>query len=222
MKASETTNEEIEEGEEEYCPATKRKCWRSLLPEAVSSEIPDYYGGKRVGPGKVNEVKNLSQSCSYLNLKDIQSSRYIVWIEVRKLKTHPIFLVPGWTGFNIKVAKNVVITASNISYLDTINAPATDLKTAFEVLCRECEIRDRLGLKAVACVFDQSFYAKVMEVFWKHRDLFCNLVIMMGGFHLLLGIIGHRFGDASLAELVVESDVVAGGPIEKELSGKKL
>ena len=47
---------------------------------------------------------------------------------------------------------------------------------------------------------------------------------MMGGlFYLLmmlLGIIGHRFGDAGLAELAVESDVVAGGPIEKILSGK--
>ena len=46
---------------------------------------------------------------------------------------------------------------------------------------------------------------------------------MMGGFHLLmmlLGIIGHRFGDAGLEELGVESDVVAGGSIEKVLSGK--
>ena len=46
---------------------------------------------------------------------------------------------------------------------------------------------------------------------------------MMGGFHLLmmlLGIIRHCFGDAGLAELAVESDFVAGGSIEKVLSGK--
>ena len=64
-----------------------------------------------------------------------------------------------------------------------------------------------------------------MEAFWKHRYLFHNLVIMMGGFHLLmmlLGIIRHRFGDAGLAELAVESDVVAGGSIEKVLSGKTI
>ena len=48
MKAPET-NQEVEEGEEEYCRPTKRS---SL------SEIPDYYGGKLVGPGKLNEVKN--------------------------------------------------------------------------------------------------------------------------------------------------------------------
>ena len=52
---------------------------------------------------------------------------------------------------------------SDIAYLDTIDSPATDLKTAFEVLCRASEISDRLNLKAVACVFDQSFYAKALE-----------------------------------------------------------
>ena len=66
--------------------------------------------------------------------------------------------------------------------MDTIDSPATDLKTAFEVLCKASEIRDRLNLKAVACVFDQSFYAKTMEVFWKNRQLFKHLIIMMGGF----------------------------------------
>ena len=132
-------------------------------------------------------------------------------------------LVSGWTEFNIKLANNVVIKASNIAYLDTIDAPTTDLKTTFKVSCRACEIRERLGLKAVACVFDQSFYTKAIEVFWKNRDLFRNLVIMMGGFYLLmmlLGIIGHHFGDAGLAKLAVESDDVAGGSIEKILSGK--
>ena len=215
-------NREMEEDDEYQCPA-KRKCRRSLPPEAISSEIRDYHGGNRVGPGELIEVKNLSRSTSYLNIRDIQRLRYLIWIEVRKLRTRPSLLIPGWTGFNIKVANNVVITASNISYLDTIDAPATDLKTAYEVLCRACEIRDRLGLKAVACVFDQSFYAKAMEVVWKNKEIFSNLVIMMGGFHLLLmplGIIGNRVGDAGLIELAVESDVVAGGSIEKVLTGK--
>ena len=56
-----------------------------------------------------------------------------------------------------------MIVKSNIAYLDTIDSPATDLKTAFKVLCRASEIRDRLNSKAVACVFDQSFYAKAVE-----------------------------------------------------------
>ena len=97
----------------------------------------------------------------------------------RASETHPTLLVPGWTGFHITV-RNAVIVESNIAYLDTIDSPETDLKTAFEVLCRASETRDRLNLKAVACVFDQSFDAKAMEVFWKNRQLFKHLIIMMG------------------------------------------
>ena len=84
---------------------------------------------------------------------------YLVWIEVKKLKIHPALLVPGWTGFQITIRKDIVILESLISYLDTIDSPATDHETAFEVLCRGCEIKDRLKLKAVVCVFNQAFYA---------------------------------------------------------------
>ena len=40
------------------------------------------------------------------------------------------------------------------------------------------------------CVFDQAFYAKATEIFWRHRDMFENLVIMLGGFHLLIMLLG--------------------------------
>ena len=148
---------------------------------------------------------------------------YLVWIEVRKLKTHPALLVPGWTGFQITIRKDMVILESLISCLNTIDSPATDHKTAFEVLCRGCEIKDRLKLKAVVCVFDQAFYAKAAEIFWRHRDMFGNLVIMLGGFHLLmmlLGVMGIRFGDAGLREIAIQSEAVTEGSTEKVLEGK--
>ena len=46
---------------------------------------------------------------------------------------------------------------------------------------------------------------------------------MMGGFHLLmmlLSVIGTRFGNAGLRELVIESDAEAEGSIERVLNGK--
>ena len=195
----------------------------SLPSDTVTREIPEYYEGKRVGPGELPHVQNLGISSSYDDKAKLLRIHYLVWLEVRKLKTHLSLLVPGWTGFNIKVQGNIVVVESTIGYLDTLNSPATDLKTAYEVLSRGCEIRDRLQLKAVACVFDQAFYAKAMEVYWKHKTLFDGLVVMMGGFHLLmmlLGVIGSRFGDAGIRELAVQSDVVAEGSMDKVISGK--
>ena len=87
-------------------------------------------------------------------------------------------------------------------------------------------MRDKgyIAVEGIVCVFDQAFYDKAMEIIWKHKSLFKGLMIMMGGFHLLmmlLGVIGTRFGDAGLRELAVQSDVVAEGSIDKVLIGKQ-
>ena len=58
---------------------------------------------------------------------------YRVWIQLRRLLTHLLLLVPGWTGFFIKFLDNIVIIQSTIRYLDILDAPATYLKTAYEV-----------------------------------------------------------------------------------------
>ena len=57
-----------------------------------------------------------------------------------------------------------MVVESTIRYLDSIGSPATDKKSAYEVLFRGCEIKDRLHLNAAVCVFDQAFYAKAIEV----------------------------------------------------------
>ena len=208
-----------------YTPPTKKKCKRSLPLDVVTRVLPEYYGGKRIGPGQLPYVQNLGVPNSRFEEKANElRQRYLVWLEVRKLKTHPLLLVSRWTGFNIKTRDHIVIVESVISYLDTIDASATDLRTAYEVLSRGCEVKHRLQWKAVVCVFDQAFCAKAMEIFSQHKSLFEGLVIMMGGFHLLmmlLGVIGTRFGDAGLRELAVQSEVVTEGSIEKVLMGKQ-
>ena len=155
--------------EEEYVQPTKRKCLRSLPPNAVLREIPEHYSGKRSGPGELIHVQKPHESRKYAKTNYYQRLNHLIWIEVWKLKTHPALLVPGWTGFQITIRKDMVILESIISYLDTLDSPATDQKTAFEVLCRGCEIRDRLKLKAVVCIFDQAFMLKPSRYFGRIR-----------------------------------------------------
>ena len=160
---------------------------------------------------------------SYMEITKMLHMHYSVWIELRKLRTHPLLLVPGWTGFFIKVCDNIVVIQSTIGYLDTLDSPATVLKTAYEVLCLGCEITESLKLKAVACVFDQAFYAKAMEAFLKHKAQFEGFVIMMSGFHLLmtmLAITGSRFTDAGLRDVAVQNEIIAEGSVDSVLNGK--
>ena len=195
----ETLEKNLREEDVHYNPPVKRKCKRCLSADVVAREIPDYYGGNRIGPGVLQHVQPLGISSSYEKMSKKLHIQYLLWIELRKLKTHPLLLVPSWTGFFIKIRDKIVVIQSTIGYLDTLDSPATDLKTAYEILCRGLEINERLQLKAVACVFDKAFCAKAMEVLWKQKERFNGLVVMMGGFHLLmplLAIIGSRFGDA--------------------------
>ena len=74
-----------------------------------------------------------------------------------------------------------------------------------------------------ACsVFDQAIYAKAVEVIWKHSEAFKSIVPRLGAFHtikVLLAIIGQRFGDAGLRDIIIESSVIEEGSVKKVLDG---
>ena len=48
-----------------YTPPTKKKCKRSLPSDVVTRVIPEYYGGKRIGPGELSHIQSLGvpKSC---------------------------------------------------------------------------------------------------------------------------------------------------------------
>lgn len=47
---------------------------------------------------------------SYDDKAKVQRMQYLVLVEVRRLQTHPLLLVLSWTGFNIKVRDNIVVS----------------------------------------------------------------------------------------------------------------
>ena len=57
--------------------------------------------------------------------------------------------VSGWTGFNIIVRIEVEVSKDNIGYLPTIDAPATNMSTVFEVLSQSLKIKDSLKLNSI-------------------------------------------------------------------------
>ena len=47
-----------ESDDQDYAPPVAKKCRRSLPATVVTKEIPEYYGGNRVGPGELPHVQN--------------------------------------------------------------------------------------------------------------------------------------------------------------------
>ena len=51
---------------------------------------------------------------------------------------------------------------------------------------------------------------------WRYPDKYKDCILMLGIFHMImmyLGIIGKKFSDAGLKDLIIQSDVVAMGQL---------
>ena len=99
------------------------------------------------------------------------------------------------------------------------------MSTLYEVLTKSLQIKDTLNLQTIVVVFDQALYAKATEIMWKHSQQFKDLVLRMGVFHTIctfLSVIGKRFQDAGLRDVIIESGVIAEGSVSGVQEGRTL
>ena len=145
-----------------------------------------YVSGARVGPQCLLTKNNLDkESCAAL----LACQKSLIWVLARQTD----HAVPSWTGFNIQSRDEEPIVEDVIGYLPTINAPATELSTVFEILNQSEQIQKELQLEVIVVVMDQALYAKATEIIWKHNDVFSSVLLRMGAFHTIcnaLSILG--------------------------------
>ena len=121
-----------------------------------------------------------------------------------------------WTGFNTLRNENSILRECSIGYCQVIEASPTELSTVYTVLQRSLQIADQLGQHDVIIVLDQAIYAKALEVLWQNKDQFQRLVVRLGSFHTICAFfaaIGKQFGDTGLADVLMESGIVASGSV---------
>ena len=197
----------------------KKEKKRSIEPS--DHPLPLYISGKRASPPPLLAVDSSSQNVS--DAITVAANKNLIWIIARAhAPSHQT--INSWTGFNIRIRDHLTFLEDNIGYLPTINAPATNTSTVYEILCQSVAIQKQLQLETIAVVMDQALYSKACEVIWKHQIQFQDIVLMMGNFHIicnLSSIIGKMFGSAGLRDLAVESGVIAEGSIDKVLEGKQ-
>ena len=93
----------------------------------------------------------------------------------------------------------------------------------YTVLQRSLQMAQQLGQHDVIVVFDQAIYAKALEVLWQNKDQFQQVVVRIGSFHTIcafLAAIGKRFGDAGLADVLMESGIVGSGSVAGAIEGR--
>ena len=104
-----------------------------------------------------------------------------------------------------------MVAKDSVGYLLTLNAPATDMSTVYQVLTKSLQIKETLRLRNIVVVLDQALYAKATET---QCSVQCHHALKMEVFHTIctfLAVTGKRFQDASLRDVCVESGVIADG-----------
>jgi len=131
--------------------------------------------------------------------------------------------VPGWSGFNAVASDQKIPPKSAVGYCQLIDASPTELSTVYTLLKNSLEMATQLGLDDTVVVLDQAIYAKAIEVVWKQKEEFKSIVLRMGSFHIMcvfLSVIGKRFRDSGLRDLLLESALVGSGSLNGVLEGK--
>ena len=198
------------------CLNEQKQKRRSISP--IPTMLKSYNAGDKTGP-PILICKHVHYDTAVTKAK----SKNLTWSLVRLVDVENQ-KINGWTGFNIRTRNNVSVSQDSIGYLPTVNAPATNMSTVHEVLDRAVKIKDALDIEELVCVFDQALYSKAAEIKWKHPDEFNAVILRMGAFHTicnLLAIIGKRFKDAGLRDIVVESGIIAEGSIDRVMEGRK-
>ena len=137
---------------------------------------------------------------SYRHEQDVPRNSYFVHTLARKYASDQGGNLPGWTGFNTQVYKDVP-KVSKIGYLPVIDAPVTDIATVNTILRHSVSICTRLQLPEIVLVFDEALYAKAQQIRWKDEELKNRLVIRLGDFHTIMSFcsaIAKIFKDAGL------------------------
>ena len=196
-------------------PHVEKKKQRSVSAEHQELEV--YITGARVGPQPLPTRETDVQEAE--KVAQVACRKNLVWI-VSRQADQDNQLIPSWTGFNIRTRDRAPISEDVVGYLPTINAPATELNTVFEILNQSERIRKELLLETIV-VMDQALFAKAAEIAWKQKELYSNILLRMGTFHTIcnaLSILGKRFRDAGLKDICIEAGIVAEGSIKSTLS----
>lgn len=152
---------------------------------------------------------------------DSSRERDAAWLFSRSRSTNEQ-RVPGWTEFNSVMSSNTQ-PVTNAGFLPMINQPAHEYDTLYTVLIRCMNISKFLNLSHTVITVDQALYCKLKQLTWLKPKTFENVIIRLGGLHILMNFlkcIGQHMASSGLEDLWVESGVYGESTAQTILAGK--
>ena len=137
--------------------------WKKRSIDTVDdANLSIYNTGNRRGPPSRRSVELTSAQ-----IMEDAWKKNLLWL-LTLLHSSENQTIPSWTGFNILVRSKHVVAKDSEGYLPTLNGPATDMSTVYQVLKKSLQNKETLRIQSIVVVFDQALYAKPTEIKWKH------------------------------------------------------
>ena len=174
--------------------------------DILSLVLTTYNAGRRVGSPQTR-----SADVNFKKYIAKTFSKKLLWI-IARIAQEQSRLDCSWTVFNIRARDETIVNADSMSYMPTIDAPATQLSTVYEILQQSLNVMTHLRLNSIVCVVDQALYAKAVKRIWKNPEQYDRIIVQLGVFYTictLLAVIGKRFKDASSQGMCIEVGIVA-------------
>ena len=104
-----------------------------------------------------------------------------------------------------------------------VDRSSNEYSTIYTVLKHAQKISNAMGQADTVITFDLAIYSKAKEIQWRFPNEFSNVVVRMGGFHIalnFLSLLGKKYADSRLEDLLIESGVYAAGLTSALMKGK--
>lgn len=177
-------------------------------------ELNTYHKTENVGLNTII-IKDLNLN-DPLNLKVTLSGCEILWLYGKWMKRD----VPGWSGFMEEVTNELPSVRSKILGLPFLNYPPTLYDTIYTSLLTASKRCVEHGQKTCIVTFDQPLYYKAQDILNSGDGDLKNVIVRLGGFHLLMsfmGCIGVIMAGSGLRHLL--STIYAENSLDKLLCG---
>ena len=130
--------------------------------------------------------------------------------------------VPLWAAFHVACGVSEA-TVAVVGIMPIIQAHADENNTVVTILNKFQEMMNHLAQKHVVTVGDQPLYSRTKELQWSNPDKYDNVVVMMGGLHILfhfMKAIDQHMENAGLDDVWVESGAFAQNSTSAMVEGK--
>ena len=130
---------------------------------------------------------------------------------------------PEFNGYNTQLCRDqghCLRPKTKIVYMPMIDLPPADPSTMLTALVNAQKISLDVGQRYVVFTCDQQLYRIALQVMWDNPGKFDNVLLRLGGMHLLMsfvGCVGSLMSDSGIEDILSSTF----GAVSKMLSGKK-